>query len=170
MLRFLRDLHTQSEIAAARLWLDSFPHTSIPRSNFDISYSRSSGPGGQKVNKTSSKATVAAEPHVWLNPHYCSWIPGPIRDQIAQKKLRYETKHGGILIQSDTSRSREVNTDECFRKLLHEIKTIVHFEGEVSSEDKKKWAALAVELKKRRLEDKKRQSEKKKLRLKSFDL
>lgn len=166
----LHSLFSKSEVDSAKSWLETFQHLKIPRDLFSISYSRSSGPGGQKVNKTSSKATVSLEPHQWMNPQFCYWIPKPILDQISLKKLRYETKNGGLLIQSDLSRNRDNNTDECFRKLLQEIKDNVFFEAEVSEEDKKKWVKLTEELKERRLNDKKRQSDKKKMRSKKFDI
>jgi len=158
------------EISRAQTWLQEFKPSQIPVDEFDISYSRSSGAGGQKVNKTSSKATVALEPHKWLNPYYCSWIPKPVLHQIKSKKIRYETKSGGILIQSDLTRSRETNTDECFRKLLHEIKANTFFEAEASEEDKKKWEEIKADTKEKRLYKKKKQSEKKKFRSKNFDL
>lgn len=172
MIRFLRyqSTYTKAEIDNAREWISKFDHTKIPRTIFGISYSRSSGPGGQKVNKTSSKATVSLEPHQWLAPQFCYWIPKPILSQLATKKLRFATKTGGILIQSDLSRHRESNTDECFRKLLQEIKDIVHFEAEVSEADKKKWREIAEEVKEKRLYQKKKQSDKKKLRQKRFDI
>lgn len=158
------------EIDSARNWLKSSTVAVIPRHLFNISYSRSSGPGGQKVNKTSSKATVSLDPHQWLDSKSCFWIPGPIVKQIREKSLRYQTKNGGLLIQSDTSRSREINTDECFRKLLDNIKEVAFFPDEVSEEDKKKWEEIAVEQKEKRMFHKKRQSEKKKSRQKNFDI
>ena len=36
---------------AARLWLSTFGSKTIPRNLCEISFSRSSGPGGQNVNK-----------------------------------------------------------------------------------------------------------------------
>lgn len=161
---------TNSEIEAAKKWLENTNLAAIPRHLFTISYSRSSGPGGQKVNKTSSKATISLEPHQWLNPQFCFWMPPPVLYQVKQANLRHQTKSGGILIQSDGSRSRENNTDECFRKLLQDIKDNVYFADEVSVADKKKWEELAVEQKERRMMQKKRQSDKKKLRLKHFDM
>lgn len=74
------------------------------------------------------------------------------------------------MVQSDGFRSRDVNTDECFRKLLQDIKNNVHFAEEVSEEDRKKWEELAVDQKEKRMFHKKRQSDKKKLRLKNFDI
>ena len=38
-------------IDAARQWLSTFDVESIPRSKCTITFSRSSGPGGQNVNK-----------------------------------------------------------------------------------------------------------------------
>ena len=52
------------------------------------------------------------------------------------KGIRYETKGGGLLIQSDTSRNREHNTELCFQRLVEEIKSKVYFASEVSQEDK----------------------------------
>lgn len=74
------------------------------------------------------------------------------------------------MIQSDSSRNRETNTDECFRKLVQAIKETAHFEAEVSEEDKRKWAEIAEEQKEKRLYHKKKQSDKKKLRQKKFDV
>ncbi|PSK36944.1 hypothetical protein C7M61_003809 [Candidozyma pseudohaemuli] len=158
---------SKEEIEEAKQWLDS---PQINRAVFEITYSRSSGPGGQKVNKTSSKATVALEPWKWLNPQFCFWIPKPILAQIEEKKIRYHTKLGGLLIQSDRSRNREDNTADCFKKLGDEIRRVVEFVGEVSEEDKAKWEELAKVSKERRMEQKKRQKEKKQGRSKKFDL
>lgn len=157
------------EIETAKKWLENFTHTQIPRRLFNIGYSRSSGPGGQKVNKTSSKATVSLEAGEWLSPQKCYWIPMPIQEQLKTKKIRYETKDSGLLIQSDTFRSRDMNADECFKKLLGEVKSKIYFAGEVSQEDKEKWQKLKVVSKERRLLDKKKHSEKKQNRSKNFD-
>lgn len=42
---------TEEEIAAARKWVDEFHPEAIPKNIGEISFSRSSGPGGQNVNK-----------------------------------------------------------------------------------------------------------------------
>lgn len=165
----LQHSNSKEEIETAKKWIETFQLDSIPRAPFVISYSRSSGPGGQKVNKTSSKATISLEPFQWLNPKICSWIPSAVISQLQHKGLRYQTKGGGLLIQSDTHRCRDANTDECFQKLLREIKTSVFFEGETSAEDKEKWEKLAKARKERQKEDKKRQSEKRKSRNMKFD-
>ncbi|KAI5954782.1 hypothetical protein KGF57_003805 [Candida theae] len=159
-----------SEIAQSKEWLDTFDSSQIPRHLFSISYSRSSGPGGQKVNKTSSKATVALGEGEWLQSSTSYWIPSPIRQQLQENPIRYETKSKGLLIQCDTSRSRDQNTEECFSRLLAEIKSKVYFPGEVKEEDKAKWVQLEADFKERKKFNKQKQSEKKRNRVKKFDL
>jgi protein subunit release factor B len=48
----IRAQHTEeAALAAARKWLHGFTAEQIPPRICDLSYSRSSGPGGQNVNK-----------------------------------------------------------------------------------------------------------------------
>lgn len=42
---------TEAELDSARRWLKTFDKSVIPQTVGDVSYSRSSGPGGQNVNK-----------------------------------------------------------------------------------------------------------------------
>lgn len=49
------------ELDAARRWLANFDTETIPRSICDVSFSRSSGPGGQNVNKYSYTLCVFCE-------------------------------------------------------------------------------------------------------------
>lgn len=161
---------SEKEIEQSKKWLETFTHTEIPTHVFDITYSRSSGPGGQKVNKTSSKATVSLEPGLWLSTQVCYWIPKPVQAQLQAKGIRYETKTGGLLIQSDTSRNRDMNSELCFKRLLEEIKSKVYFASEASEEDKEKWTQLEEDFKERKKYHKKKQSDKKKNRSKKFDL
>ena len=39
------------ELSAARKWLDGLTIDALPKDAFEVSYARSSGPGGQNVNK-----------------------------------------------------------------------------------------------------------------------
>ena len=45
------DQPSEEDQRAARLWLSRFNSGTIPRNLCNISFSRSSGPGGQNVNK-----------------------------------------------------------------------------------------------------------------------
>lgn len=46
-----RPEHSDAELDAARAWLSRLTPANIPRSTGELSFSRSSGPGGQNVNK-----------------------------------------------------------------------------------------------------------------------
>ena len=82
----------------------------IPEDQLEWSYSRSSGPGGQNVNKVNSKATLR-------------WTPG--EDTLSKaawlrfSKLakRYLTEDGQVVIQSQEYRDQPKNADACRTKL-----------------------------------------------------
>ncbi len=44
-------LEDEESLRAAKEWLTNFEISSIPKSSFTLTFSRSSGPGGQNVNK-----------------------------------------------------------------------------------------------------------------------
>lgn len=46
-----RDSASEDEIKEARAWLTRFNAETIPKELYEFSFSRSSGPGGQNVNK-----------------------------------------------------------------------------------------------------------------------
>ncbi len=76
----------------------------------DIAYSRSSGPGGQNVNKLSTRCqlrvTLAALP-----------IDPEARLRLEALAGRYLTSDGQVLIDAQEHRSQSRNRDECFEKL-----------------------------------------------------
>ena len=68
----LRRAHTASddELRAARTWLAQLTADTIPRSICAVSFSRSSGPGGQNVNKYDSRQQLAdMDSHRDANQH-----------------------------------------------------------------------------------------------------
>jgi len=87
---------------------------SIPLSEIEITYARSSGPGGQNVNKVSSKARLR-----WnLNS-------GRLDSEIVErfKKLypSWTTETGEVVIASQISRDAPRNRVACLRKLRDAI-------------------------------------------------
>lgn len=82
----------------------------IPESDLVWSFSRSSGPGGQNVNKVSSKATLR-----WTPPE---GFLGPATLKVfARKAKRYMTTEGSVVIQSQEHRDRVQNVQACREKL-----------------------------------------------------
>ncbi|CEP64694.1 Pth4p LALA0_S13e00848g [Lachancea lanzarotensis] len=143
-------------------WLKALDIKTLPVRSFSFQFDRSSGPGGQKVNKSSTKCTMTI-----YGFSKCPWIPQEVRDQLMAKNLRYWARSKDcIVIQSDQTRSRETNKELCLDKFVKEIKDVCWFAGPVSAQDKEKWEGVRRKTKEFRLLDKKFQSDKKQLRRK----
>ena len=77
---------------------------------FHFDFVRSSGPGGQNVNKVSTKAVLHWNP-----------LQSRLKSQIAKRILqlfpRRISSEGLLVISSDRFRSRERNCEDCLQKL-----------------------------------------------------
>lgn len=148
----------------ARKWLDNLNSATMEPRYFHVRFDRSSGPGGQNVNKVNTKCTLTL-------PDFssCSLFPGKIKDQLIAKKMKYYSANSdSIVIQSDEMRSREQNRIRCFEKLVNMIKETCYFAKEANIDDVKRWESIKQKTKKLRLKQKKFNSEKKKSRRQMF--
>ncbi|KAL7269407.1 hypothetical protein RUND412_007937 [Rhizina undulata] len=146
------------KVAQARKWLSSFTEESIPRRSCEITFSRSSGPGGQNVNKINSKATLRLS----LRDN-AGFMPNFILQKVRENS-NYLTKNDEIVIQSDNFRTQSQNVDECFRRLHDSIRGCIQLPGETSPEQKKHVTKLQKEENERRIKMKKMHSNKKSAR------
>ncbi|KAI5859815.1 hypothetical protein GGS23DRAFT_600003 [Durotheca rogersii] len=148
----------QEDLAEARKWHASFDAARLPQGQ--TTYSRSSGPGGQHVNKTESKATT-----VWSVEELSRNLPKIMRSALRGSRY-YSRRNDSITIQAQTQRSRSANTDENYVKLGEEIERIYkeHVPGATSAEKVKKHEALEKSFHEGRLRAKKQQSLKKMFR------
>ncbi|KAK4232017.1 hypothetical protein QBC38DRAFT_506406 [Podospora fimiseda] len=128
----------QDQLAKARKWRQSFQIDNLPEGS--TSYSRSSGPGGQHVNKTESKATT-----VWPLSQLLSHLPKLLHVGIRESKY-YSKRNDHITIQAQTQRSRTANTDENRQKLFDEIQDLYQrtVPNETSEDKKRKHTAFFV--------------------------
>lgn len=83
----------------------------IPLAEFDWTFARSSGPGGQNVNKVSSKAQLR-----W-KVHESQALPDDVRQRFVRKCRRRITKEGEFVISSQRFRDQAKNRDDCLQKL-----------------------------------------------------
>lgn len=83
----------------------------IPASALEWQFVRSSGPGGQHVNRTSSKAVLRFA--VRGSPH----LPDDVRRRLVAAVGPRLTKDGALLITSQVHRDRGRNVAECRAKL-----------------------------------------------------
>ena len=124
---------------------------SIPDDQLQWSYARSSGPGGQNVNKVNSKATLR-----WLPP--VDFIPPAPFNRFKRLAQRYITIEGEVVIQSQEYRDQAQNVNSCREKLKAMlIAALTPPKRRVATKPSKS----AV---RRRLDDKKLNSDKKRTR------
>ncbi len=122
----------------------------VPIAEFEFSYARSSGPGGQNVNKVNSKAILR-------------WCPGDSRVFTEDQRRRLCSKlklneAGELVVASDRFRDQVRNKEDCIEKFSRLIEEALH----VPKVRKKTKKTRSSRIKAK--ENKKRHSEKKSLR------
>jgi len=129
----------------------------IPLREFQFTFARSSGPGGQNVNKVNTKALLR-----WAVAESPS-LPEAVRKRLLAKYPRRITSEGDLLISSQRFRDAGRNVADCLEKL----RTMLQ---EVAAAPKRRKPTKRTRASvKRRLDNKKRQSQKKQSRRGKFD-
>jgi ribosome-associated protein len=130
----------------------------IPFTEFDFSFSRSGGPGGQNVNKVNSKVTLR-----W-NITKSPTLPGDVRERFVQKYRRRITTDGELVMHSERYRDQGRNVADCLEKLRELLLEVA------VAPKKRKPTKPTKGSKERRLKDKRAASERKARRRKpGFD-
>jgi len=124
----------------------------IPDSEFTFAFSRSSGPGGQNVNKVCSKALLTWD--VTRSPS----IPQDVRERFLIRFRRRINKEGMLLITSQRYRDQARNMQDCLSKLGELLLSVA------VTPTKRKASAPSRGAKQRRLNDKHVRSDKKQSR------
>lgn len=83
----------------------------IPLAEFEFTYTRSSGPGGQNVNKVNSKATLR-----WPAARSAA-LPADVRERFLKRFASRLTGDGEVVISSQRYRDQPRNTADCLEKL-----------------------------------------------------
>ncbi len=122
-----------------------------------FSYARSSGSGGQNVNKVNSKAILH------FNPLASPSLPVDVKNRFIQKFGKRLSTDGFLVLQSESHRDQPRNAADCLEKLRAMIL-------EVAVAPKvRKATKPSRSAKRKRLESKKLHSEKKQSRRRPHD-
>ena len=122
------------------------------REQLRFGFSRSSGPGGQNVNKVNTKTELR------INLAALHGMSDRALGRLRTLAGRRIMPDGDVLLTADTERTQESNRRACMEKLRELIETAI-VEPKIRKKSKPSKGA-----KKRRLESKKKQGEKKKAR------
>jgi len=124
----------------------------IPLREIQFSFSKGAGSGGQKVNKTNSRAILT-----W-NIEKNKTIPPGLKAQVCEKLGRRITRNGEIVIKSNRFRDRGRNIADCLEKMKNLLLKGAH------RPKVRKKTKVAKKSKLSRIENKRRRSETKRLR------
>ena len=148
---------SEQDQSDAREWLSKFTIETIPRRLGQLTFSRSSGPGGQNVNKylnatgpspgfrlmrdrVNSKATLRFQMNDLL-----SRTPVVLHPQLYASRY-YAPRSHTFVIQADGSRRQSENVRNCFQKLklFIEAAAKIAVRGETSPEKAAKFRKMYV--------------------------
>ena len=125
---------------------------SIPLREIQFQFSRSSGPGGQNVNKVNTRVQLR-----WLVTE-TQYLPEGIRARFIAKYKRRINSEGEVIIASQRFRDQGRNVADALNKLRELILAVE------KPPVKRKPAKVSRRAKQRRLDNKKRHSDKKQMR------
>ncbi|KAF2077276.1 hypothetical protein CYY_001401 [Polysphondylium violaceum] len=83
----------------------------IPHEKIDLQFSRSSGAGGQNVNKVNTKAEIR------FHLDKADWLPNYVKDNIKKDYKRYINNENEFVLTSEKHRYQHANIKEAFDKL-----------------------------------------------------
>jgi ribosome-associated protein len=95
------------------------PRLTIPGAEFEWTFARGSGPGGQNVNKVNSKAMLRWTPA--LSPA----LPADVRQRFLSRHAARLTDSGDLILASDEHRDQPQNMRACLDKLREMIVAVL---------------------------------------------
>lgn len=130
---------------------------SISESELDFSASRSSGPGGQNVNKVATRVTLRLD--LEASPHFSEEQKQRIRERLATRV----SKEGVLSVSSQRERSQSANREAAQQRLVELLREALEIAP------KRRPTRTPRGAKRRRLENKRRRSQLKRGRSRRYN-
>jgi ribosome-associated protein len=99
--------------------LEISPNIKIPEAELRLSFARSSGPGGQNVNKVASKAIMH------FDVLKTASLPPGVRERFLAAYGGRVTNAGEIVIHSEEYRDQPRNIEACYEKLRQMVLAVL---------------------------------------------
>ena len=117
----------------------------IPLDKLEFSFARSSGPGGQNVNKLNTKAEVR------FNVFAADWLPFEVKQRLAQQQANKINNDGELLVTSQEHRTQNRNKEDCIDKLR-----VMLAEAYVEPKERSMWEGISEKGKQERKQEKRK--------------
>jgi ribosome-associated protein len=124
----------------------------IDEADVQIEFVRSPGPGGQNVNKVATAAQLR------FDVRGCRTLPPAVRERVERQCAGRINSEGFLILTARRHRSQKMNREDALERLTELIRI-----ASVAPRPRRKTAPTAAS-RRRRLDDKRRQSERKQLR------
>lgn len=131
----------------------------IPREKLEIKFARSSGPGGQNVNKVNSKAEVR------FRVDSADWLGPDVKKRFIELHKNYMNNFGEVIVTSQVGRDQTQNLEDAISKLRHMV-----YLASIPEKERKNEIPPETETElKKRIDGKRKRSEVKKMRNSKFN-
>ncbi|EDQ87946.1 uncharacterized protein MONBRDRAFT_26602 [Monosiga brevicollis MX1] len=110
----------------------------IPSDALQIQFARSSGPGGQNVNKVNTKADVR------FHVASAEWLPTEVREKLQEQQQSRINKNGELVVAVSDTRSQKKNLQLAMQRILDMCREASAIERETSAETKQRIKKLYV--------------------------
>lgn len=127
----------------------------VKKEYFQVQFVRSSGPGGQNVNKVNTKAEIR------FNVEQAQWLPERAKANLMEAEKNRINKDGELVISSSRYRTQQKNLEDALAKVQHMVVEASTPPPEPSADRIKRAKKLARAFNESRIKDKKKNAQKK---------